>query len=312
MTLNDLFQDFITNKVNLKISSISTYTRLYEAQIEPSLGYMNLFDLNNKIISDYILNLLSTNLTHRYVKSITTLLFLLINFAKIKYKQYINLNDIVKIPFGIIKKDIKIYSEEEQLKIEDYALSNLSAINVGILFCLYTGIRNGELCALKVKEINLNQNSVHIQNTLQRIKNIDNHSNKKTKIVIEKAKSESSVRDIPLPQFLTTILKNLFKNVDSNSFILTLSTYKFIEPRNMENQLKNFLEKCGVEYKKVHALRHTFATNMLNLGVDIKTLSVLLGHSNVTITMNEYLHPSFELKAKQIDLLNQKFLSKHK
>lgn len=146
---------------------------------------------------------------------------------------------------------------------------------------------------------------------MQRIKNISNSNEKKTMIHIDTPKSETSVRILPLPDFIIPIFKKLFLTSDNSAFFLTLSKNKFIEPRTLENKFKKLLINTHIPYKNFHVLRHTFANNMLDLGVDIKTLSEILGHSNVNVTLNEYIHSSFKKKQQQIDRLNQKFLENH-
>lgn len=313
MTLNELFGEFVQYKkhIGMKISSLSTYARTYDAKIRNSLGDVEIETINEAVISNFLIMLLSTNLSRRYIKNISVLLFCIIGYAKLKHPQFTKLNGIQPLKFKMDKAKIVIFTEEEQRKIEQCILSDISSVNLGILLSLYTGIRNGELCALKLSDFDMELKTVNINYTLQRVKNTDENATSKTKIIIAEPKSKSSVRTIPIPEFFIPMLSKIFLHKNKDNFFLTLSQHKFIEPRTLENIFKRMLESIYIPNKKFHVLRHTFANNMLDIGVDIKTLSEILGHSSVVITMNEYIHPSLENKAKQIDLLNQKFISNH-
>ena len=165
---------------------------------------------------------------------------------------------------------------------------------------MLTGIRIGELCALKWKNIDLENETIFVDKTIQRIKVANSIEDKKTKVIIDTPKSPASIRTIPLPQILLHILKN-FKSSD-NSHLLT-NTQKYIEPRIYQRHFKSFLEECSIKDNRFHTIRHTFATMAISRGMDIKTLSVLLGHTDVSFTMKRYVHPNIEHKKAQIEKL---------
>lgn len=313
MVFKELFNEYITSKerIELKTSSISTYLKIYEAQLKDYFENIDVKDFNNSLISQFILKLFDKGLERRYIKSIVNLLYSIINYAKSEYRNYTELTYIKRPTIKSNKKKIELFNDKEQNKIEKYILLNKGSVNVGFLLCLYTGIRIGELCALKVGNFDIKEKTVKINYTLQRIKNSNPNGKSKTEIIIDIPKSESSIRVLPLPDFIIPLLKKLLKNIDDRAFFLTLSPNRFIEPRLLEYKFDRFLKDINIKHKKFHTLRHTFANNMLDLGVDIKSLSEWLGHSNVTITMNEYIHPSFEKKIKQANLLNNKFLKNH-
>ena len=147
---------------------------------------------------------------------------------------------------------------------------------------------------------------------MQRIKNLDKQPATKTKIVIDNPKSKFSIRVIPIPEFLLDILRNLTHGASKSSYLTTNDVYKFIEPRLLEYKYNLTLEKCKVEYKNFHVLRHTFATNSIVNGyIDIKSLSEILGHSNVNITLGKYVHSNIEIKHAQMKNLNNAFISRH-
>lgn len=173
---------------------------------------------------------------------------------------------------------------------------------MGVYLCLFTGIRIGELCALQWKDISFDDNTLKIGRTLQRLQCTDNSSLAKTKIIITEPKSPAASRCIPLPDFLVNTIKP-FAGAPQ-SFILSGSSKKVIEPRTMQNHFKKYLVESKVECANFHSLRHTFATRCVEIGFEIKTLSEILGHSSVKITLDRYVHSSMEQKKANMKKLD--------
>ena len=123
---------------------------------------------------------------------------------------------------------------------------------------------------------------------------MDVAASSKTKIIITKPKSQCSVREIPLPPFLVEIAKSF--QADPDAFVLSGTAHRYVEPRTMQNRFRTYVKEGGIAATNYHALRHSFATRCIELSFDIKTLSIILGHSNVNITLNRYVHSSMELK----------------
>ena len=167
---------------------------------------------------------------------------------------------------------------------------------------MFTGIRIGELCSLKWSDIDLEKNILTVSKTMQRIKKLD--GNTATKILIDSPKSKSSVRKIPLPEFIADILKKLRGN--SDDYVLT-GKKLYAEPRTMQYRFSAILKKLSLPKVNFHALRHAFATNCIALGFDVKTLSEILGHSSVEITLNRYVHSSMDRKRACMEVLNRQF-----
>ena len=171
----------------------------------------------------------------------------------------------------------------------------------GTLFALYTGIRIGELCALQWEDVSLQSATLKVQKTLQRIQDTTKGASSKTKIVITEPKSKCSIRDIPIPKFLVEIARHFSDS--PKAYILTGDKLKYTEPRTVQNHFKKYIDSCGIERANFHALRHTFATRCIELGFEIKSLSEILGHANVNITLNRYVHSSFDLKSANMNKL---------
>lgn len=203
-----------------------------------------------------------------------------------------------------IRQDVKpmrVFSIVEQNQLCNHILENPEPCNIGILVCLFTGLRVGEICALRWEDISYSDQSIYIHHTLQRIQINQDHG-AKTKVVVTTPKSTCSIRKIPLPDEISKIL--VLNQKSSSGYLLTNDNYKFVEPRTMQNKFKKILNDAGIENANFHALRHTFATRCVELGFDVKSLSEILGHATVNITMNRYVHPTYELKMKNMQKLS--------
>lgn len=203
--------------------------------------------------------------------------------------------------------NMRVLSVSEQEKLEIALREDLNPCNLGILLCLYTGIRIGELCALTWNDIIVSEQVLFVNKTMQRLQQLNN-ADQKTKIVISAPKSECSIRHIPLPDNIFHLLEH--NRCNNDAFVLTGTNSKYVEPRTMENRFKKALITAGIENANFHALRHTFATRCIELGFDVKSLSEILGHASVNITLNRYVHPSMELKRKNMNMLSDLFAVK--
>ncbi len=206
-----------------------------------------------------------------------------------------------------IPKEMCVLHLTEQKILCEYLSDHISERNIGILLCLFIGLRIGEICALKWEDISLTEKTIHVHHTIQRIQ-IEGNSNKKTKVIITTPKSKCSIRTIPIPDNIINILNKISPN--QCGFLLTGTEKKYVEPRTMQNHLKKVLESASLRSVNFHALRHTFATRCVEVGFDIKSLSEILGHANVNITMNRYVHPTMDLKRDNMQKLSTLFAVK--
>ncbi len=199
-------------------------------------------------------------------------------------------------------KTIDVLSKSQQDKLTTHLLNNIDNTNLGILICLYTGLRIGEICALKFEDISMIDKVIHIRKTMQRVQNLSENRETKTEVIVTSPKSKSSVRDIPLPEF---IIQNIEREnfYTPKAFLLSGDSVRFIEPRTLENRFKSCARMCGIENVNFHMLRHTFATRCVEVGFETKSLSEILGHSSVNITLNRYVHSSMELKRTNMEKL---------
>jgi len=236
-------------------------------------------------IQEFVEALINRGLSPVTIKNIYGLLRMAVTKAEDRNMLPVNPCRNIKLP-EIVRKEIKPFTMQQQAILE-------ATNDIAIILPLFTGIRLGELSALRIENVDLEKGSIHIESTLQRVNSFEDKSAKKTKIITTIPKSKKSVRTIPLPPCVTELLKQHIK-ADRGYLLTNSDTY--VIPRTIQNRYKNLLQKCGIEHTKFHTLRHTFATRCLEKNVDIKTLSEVLGHANAAITMNIYCHSCDEHK----------------
>lgn len=197
-----------------------------------------------------------------------------------------------------------MFSINEQRLIEkaDFHAEDIRAL--GIILTFYTGIRLGELCALKWSDFDYEAGTMSVTKTVGRVKNFQ-PGGSKTTLLVGTPKSQKSMRVIPLPKFIQSMYKENKQYCTDEDCYLISGTNKPFDPRAYEKLFKKVLADAGVKDRKFHTIRHTFATRALELGVDIKTLSEILGHSNVSTTLNIYAHSLMEQKKIAMDKLNE-------
>ena len=306
----DWIWDWLSYKKDyIKESTYANYSNIISNHIAPDLGKYYLKDLNNKIIQEFLLKKYKIgrldNLGGLSSKTIRDIVAIIKSSLKFAMKEDLISSFNLDFIYPKISSKDKIYtiSKQDQDKLIDYILKNQSSKNFGILLTLYSGIRIGELCALKWKDIDFKNNILNINKTLQRVYIKDKQINK-SKLIITNPKTHNAEREIPLNNDFAKELKK-FKT-DNEDYILSGSR-KWIEPRTYRRFFARTLEKVKIDKINFHGLRHTFATNCIKLGVDYKTVSELLGHATVNITLNLYVHPQMSQKKKCIDLICKKF-----
>ncbi len=285
-------------KISIKQSTYFKYLCSINKYILPELGNLSLNDIRNYDFNLFVEKLMQKKYSSKNIKNILYLLKSILHYIEEKY------NYIFKIRNLIIPKEnrklLEILSNKEKNKLENYCINENTLKSLGIVVCLNTGLRIGEICALKWKNIDLNKQILHITCTMQRIYNVQE---KKTIISIDSPKTKTSLRDIPISSKMYNILIKLKKKYNDEDFFLTGKTDKFIEPRNYQNTFKKILKKCKIKSYNFHILRHTFATNCVGIGMDIKSLSNILGHASVNITLNQYVHSSYKTQKKFLEKL---------
>lgn len=292
-------------RIQVKESTSNKYKNLLDSYIRPNFGMYPLTALTYDLIELQCSRLRQyggkkgTGLSAKTTSDILSLVRCILQFAARKGIEIPGDAHYIRIKREI--KEMRVLNTNEQEKLCQYLCSDLNPCNLGILVCLFTGIRIGEICALQWDDISLGEQTIHVHQTLQRIqtRSDDQH---KTKIVITTPKSLCSIRTIPIPGSLVNLIAA--QKAPKTGFFLTNSEHRYVEPRTMQNRFKQVLKKSSIAPANYHSLRHTFATRCVELGFDVKSLSEILGHASVNITMNRYVHPSMRLKQENMQRLS--------
>ena len=294
-------------RINVKESTYMRYKQMISTQILPELGKYPISKMSSQLLERFVEDKLTKGrldgkggLSPKTVTDIITIIK-----SSMEYASYTGLSvtcNLSKLSVKKKEKEMRVLSTEEQKKLTSVLLCEMDLYKLGVLISLYTGIRIGELCALKWENLNLNCKILKVRETMQRIQCPEVTETAKTKIVITEPKSKCSIRDIPLPDFLVEIIKQ-FQSVPK-AYVLTGDRNKYIEPRTMQNRFQRYVEQSEIDSANYHSLRHTFATRCVEVGFEIKSLSEILGHANVNITLNRYVHSSFELKSNNMNKLS--------
>lgn len=292
-TVDDVMEEWLNqNKNQLKISSYQKYQSTIQNHISKQLGKIRINNLTQANLSQFTDNLLNVDgLSKETANNVLIVLGMGLEYAKSHYQAVVPSIHLLRQA----KQKTRVLSEFEQQALVHFLLSQGDIFSFGILLSLYTGLRIGEACALKWED--LSGGTIHVGKTMQRLKG----NSGKTEIMILPPKTSSSDRIIPLPEVLLPIIEKYRK---SSGYVLSQPNGKWVEPRLMQNRFAECVKACRLEGVHFHTLRHTFATRCIESGMDVKTLSEILGHSDVKTTLNRYVHSSFELKKRSIDKLS--------
>lgn len=293
--------------VTLKRSSINKYEDILRCYILPEFGETELSEITNQNIMDFAKRLCADGGAKKQGLAPATAAEVLSVMNRLRIYAMKQDYTVAFSPECVSLRqkpgEIRVFSLEEEKRLLNYLQANMNFSNLGILLCLFTGIRIGELCALKWDDIYLTEKRMHICKTMQRIR-VDASAGMKTEVQILEPKSLSSVRVIPLPDVIMGLLERFHV---PGTFLLTGEDSRYVEPRTMQNHFKKILSSCGIKDANFHATRHTFATRCIELGFDTKSLSEILGHASVAITMNRYVHPTMALKSENMNRFSNLF-----
>lgn len=294
-------------KLNTKESTYARYAQLVRTHILPYLGAYQLSRISTQMVEEFVEHLLSEGRLDGTgglsPKTVTDILSIVKN--TIEYARYQNIAVVCNLSKLTVKKkekEMRVLTPIEQDALVKTLMADMDLCKFGVLLSLYTGIRIGELCALQWADFDTAASTLVVRKTMQRVRNIDAATGSKTKIIITKPKSQCSIREIPLPPFLVDIV--LLFQANPDAYILTGAAHRYMEPRTMQNRFQSYVKQSGIAAANYHSLRHSFATRCIEVAFDIKSLSEILGHANVNITLNRYVHSSMELKKANMSKLS--------
>lgn len=280
----------------VKKSTLSAYLLLAENHLLPVFG--NNFAVEEAELQAFVFRKLEQGLSRKSVKDILIVLKMILKFG-VKNKWIEHRTYDIQFPTDREKQTLEVLSRANQKKIMDYLQECFTFRNLGIYICLSAGVRIGEICALIWEDIDTDSGIIHIKRTIQRIYVVDDGV-RKTEVMLDTPKTKNSIREIPMSKDLLKMLKPIKKIVNPSFFVLT-NEARPTEPRTYRCYYKTLMKDLGVPALKFHGLRHSFATRCIESKCDYKTVSVLLGHSNISTTLNLYVHPNLEQKKKCID-----------
>lgn len=296
-TINQITEEWKEEKKKyVKKSTYAAYQLLIQNHIKPYFG--NLYEVNEEKVQQFVFDKLDAGLSEKTIRDIIIVLKMILKFGiKNGYLEYVQID--AKFPSKQEKKDLDVLSKADQKKFMEHLRNNFTFKNLGIFICLSTGMRIGEICGLRWCDVDTAEGVIKVRHTLQRIYIIEGET-RHTELLLDTPKTANSVRNIPMSSELLKMLKSLNKVVNENYYVIS-NDIKPIEPRTYRNYYKKLCRQLDIPELKFHGLRHSFATRCIESKADYKTVSVLLGHSNISTTLNLYVHPNKEQKKKTID-----------
>ena len=310
------------NSARLKPSSRAKYRTDIENHIKPFFGEKLPGEILPEEIDGFTQSLLTgKGLSPKTVRSILTLFHSILSYTGKRSGG--KLPDMEITYPKSFRKNTRVLDEKEESALVQLLAQEMDACKFGVYLALRTGMRIGEICALRWCDISFEAAAISVCHTALRLPrgNVCQADPdrpaaaagddggalalSRTELVIGTPKSESSLRLIPLMPDIATLCER-FRPDEPEAFLLT-GTDRCMDPRKLQRHLKKYLEECGIPEAHFHTLRHTFATRCVEAGFDVKTLSEILGHSNIGITMNLYVHPNLDLKRENMNRLKSLF-----
>lgn len=317
ITLQQWFHTWLFDfRINdLKPSSLERYEGIYRNYIYNSpIGKKALTNLRAADIQSYYNALTSSGKSPSNIRMINKALKASLNEALKQNYIIKNYCDSITLPKVSKSEDIVVFTKDEQKALILYL--NGHKLKMLIVMALGTGLRQGELLALKWSDIDFINNTVSVSKSIKLVYIVDKDGNRKSSILEQTPKTKSSIRTIPVPSNIIDELKLYKKEQEKNSkselykdndIIFADDTGNYLDSRYLSKRYTKLLKEAEIDYKKFHSLRHTYATRLFEAGIPIKTVQVLMGHSDIKTTMNIYTHVMPEEKTKAVEKLNSLF-----
>ena len=310
MTTQALLTEWLETyeKEHIKARTYSRYQGLITAHINPTLGEQNIEELSRRDIQEFLAQQKSEGNIRSGGKLSATSANIMLTILNLAFEYACDMGLLLQNPCERIRrsredaKKVEAFTKEEQRKIENVIIASEDPRLFGIILCLYTGVRIGELLGLEWDDVDLQRGFICINKTIYRNKD----ESGEWRLIVDKPKTKSSDRVIPLPSYITDILKARKDNARS-AYVIESKKGERMSIRSYQYMFKRLTEKAGVRKLNFHALRHTFATRAIECGMDIKTLSEIMGHKNASITLNRYAHSMMDTKIEMMNRLPKNF-----
>lgn len=316
MTYSETYEEWARYKKRMvKDSTMCAYSQIHYKYLAPAFGNINVCSIGRKDVQAFVYDMLDAGLCVKSVRDLLIVLKMVVRYAAEEYEIPVNISWRIDWPSQNMNTDhvLERYSAEETRRIMESVLAKPAPFKLGILLALTTGMRIGEVCGLRFEDLDWETRTLKVCRTVERyyIINSDGTPGGVTRLDLNEPKTKNSRRVIPLPRAVMPMLKAYSQVSNPDYYICTLSE-KVLEPRTYRNFYRNFiLKEVGLKRcLKFHALRHTFASMLVENGTDVKTVASILGHSNVSTTLNVYSHPSEEAKRSAIRTTMDRLLKK--
>ena len=289
-------------KQYVKKSTYAAYCLLIQSHLLPEFAKLD--DIKEDTVQDFVNRKLASGLSQKTVRDILVVLKMILRYGAKHGLMELHQFDIV-FPTERERQDIEVLTITNQRQLMTYVKEHFTFLNLGIFICLNAGLRIGEVCALQWNDIDVTAGVIRVSKTIQRIYLVDGEE-KYTELIVDKPKTKNSIREIPMTRDLLALVRPLKKIVRGDFYVLTNASNP-TEPRTYRTYYNRLLTELGLPKMRFHGLRHSFATRCIESKCDYKTVSVLLGHSNISTTLNLYVHPNMEQKKKCIDTMGKMF-----
>lgn len=286
-TVARLSEKFVEERQrSVKPSTLACYRRNIRCHILPQLGQRVAAELRAAEVNGFM-ERLGEDLAPKTVREVVSLLLAVVDLGGIRF------GDEVALPKAR-QRAVEVFTEPELKRLGQTILCQMDEAGLGVLLTAHTGIRLGELCGLQWQDVDAQTGLLHIRRTVERIAQPGGI----TRLTVLTPKTETSERWVPIPREMLRVMKPRAQTPEA--YLLT-GGETLPDPRTCQYRYKALLERCGVRYRSFHALRHTYATRCIERGVDVKSVSELLGHSDVRTTLRLYVHSSMDYKRKAVE-----------
>jgi len=283
-------------RLYVKTSTMAAYSLIIQNHLQTR--FENLDDVTSGSAQRMVDSKLKCGLNVSTIKGMLVVLKMLLRFGESHGLVSHRTIDVI-FPTPRKKPTLYVLTVSEEQRMLDYLASHPCRYNLGLLICLHTGLRIGEVCSLRWDDVDFDSGTIHVRRTVHRIYKIDDGS-KHSELIIDSPKTAESCREIPITGELAAILYEYAGASPCDLFVIS-GLKQPTEPQTMRNHFKRVAASLGLSMHRFHGLRHTFATRCVESRCDYKTLSSILGHSNVSTTLNLYVHPGMEQKRKCVE-----------
>lgn len=306
MTTQNLLAEWLESyqKEHIKARTYSRYQGLIAMHIVPTLGKRNISELGRREIQEFLTQQKKDGNIRNGEKLSATSTNMMLSVLNLAFEyacdmEYIEENPCVRVRRTKAEtKKVEAFTVEEQRAIESEIARSDDRRLHGIILCLYTGLRIGELLGLTWDDVDLDRGVINITKTVYREKN----ESGVWQLCVDTPKTKASDRVIPLPEYITNMLRQDYENAKT-PYVVENKKGERMSIRSYQYIFEKLTERAGVRKLNFHALRHTFATRAIECGMDIKTVADIMGHQNASITLNRYAHCMLDHKIEMMQKL---------